>query len=107
MGCQRACWLSAASYAARGRQVQHGSTVPVSAVTKAHTVCIVLHLLTWSVWGAVCAQAAVRGLMSREHQMLTWHTIAGDLEAKQQALAVMDKSKVRCWVDRPAKQLPS
>jgi hypothetical protein len=33
--------------------------------------------------------------MSREHQMLTWHTIAGDLEAKQVALAAMDKSKVR------------
>jgi hypothetical protein len=40
-------------------------------------------------------QAAVRGLMSREHQMLTWHTIAGDLETKQKALADMDKSKVR------------
>lgn len=39
-------------------------------------------------------QAAVRGLMSREHQMLTWHTIAGDLETKQRALAEMDKSKV-------------
>jgi hypothetical protein len=43
---------------------------------------------------AVCLQAAVRGLMSREHQMLTWHTIAGDLEMKQRALAEMDKSKV-------------
>lgn len=42
----------------------------------------------------VLVQAAVRGLMSREHQMLTWHTIAGDLEAKQKALAEMDKSKV-------------
>ena len=41
-----------------------------------------------------CLQAAVRGLMSREHQMLTWHTISGDLEAKQKALAEMDKSKV-------------
>jgi len=43
-----------------------------------------------------CVQAAVRGLMSREHQMLTWHTIAGDLEAKQKALAEADKSKVGC-----------
>lgn len=42
----------------------------------------------------VHVQAAVRGLMSREHQMLTWHTIAGDLEAKQRALAEMDKTKV-------------
>lgn len=51
----------------------------------------------------LCVQAAVRGLMSREHQMLTWHTIAGDLEAKQVALAAMDKSKVRLlgdWVGR-------
>lgn len=40
-------------------------------------------------------QAAVRGYMSREHQMLTWHTLEGDLEAKQKALAEMDKSKVR------------
>lgn len=39
--------------------------------------------------------AAVRGLMSREHQMLTWHTIAGDLEAKQKALAEADKSKIK------------
>lgn len=47
---------------------------------------------------AVCVlclvQAAIRGLMSREHQMLTWHTIAGDLETKQKALAEVDKSKV-------------
>jgi uncharacterized membrane protein YdbT with pleckstrin-like domain len=43
-------------------------------------------------------QAAVRGYMSREHQMLTWHTLEGDLEAKQKALAEADKSKVRrCW----------
>jgi hypothetical protein len=40
-------------------------------------------------------QAAVRGYMSREHQMLTWHTLEGDLEAKQKALAETDKSKVR------------
>lgn len=39
-------------------------------------------------------QAAVRGYMSREHQMLTWHTLEGDLEAKQKALAEMDKTKV-------------
>ncbi|WIA09894.1 hypothetical protein OEZ85_010108 [Tetradesmus obliquus] len=39
--------------------------------------------------------AAVRGYMSREHQMLTWHTLEGDLEAKQKALAEMDKSKVK------------
>jgi hypothetical protein len=37
--------------------------------------------------------------MSREHQMLTWHTLEGDLEAKQKALAEADKSKVRtCWM---------
>ncbi|KAF6260469.1 hypothetical protein COO60DRAFT_892770 [Scenedesmus sp. NREL 46B-D3] len=39
--------------------------------------------------------AAVRGYMSREHQMLTWHTLEGDLEAKQKALAEADKSKVK------------
>lgn len=39
--------------------------------------------------------AAVRGYMSREHQMLTWHTLAGDLEAKQRALAELDKIKVK------------
>eukprot|EP00882_Tetradesmus_deserticola_P031814 GHRQ01035987.1.p1 GENE.GHRQ01035987.1~~GHRQ01035987.1.p1 ORF type:complete len:138 (+),score=70.31 GHRQ01035987.1:187-600(+) len=33
--------------------------------------------------------------MSREHQMLTWHTLEGDLEAKQKALAETDKSKVK------------
>lgn len=43
---------------------------------------------------AVHLQAAVRGYMSREHQMLTWHTLEGDLEAKQKALAETDKSKV-------------
>jgi hypothetical protein len=32
--------------------------------------------------------------MSREHQMLTWHTLAADLEAKQKLLADTDKSKV-------------
>lgn len=51
------------------------------------TVAMILRIL-------VTLQAAVRGLMSREHQMLTWHTIAGDLETKQRALAEMDKSKV-------------
>lgn len=44
---------------------------------------------------ALSVQAVVRGYMSREHQMLTWHTLEGDLEAKQKALAEMDKSKVR------------
>eukprot|EP00878_Enallax_costatus_P044804 GHUV01053557.1.p1 GENE.GHUV01053557.1~~GHUV01053557.1.p1 ORF type:complete len:166 (+),score=67.33 GHUV01053557.1:490-987(+) len=39
--------------------------------------------------------AAVRGYMSREHQMLTWHTLEGDLEAKQKTLAEMDKTKVK------------
>jgi hypothetical protein len=42
-----------------------------------------------------CVQAAVRGYMSREHQMLTWHTLEGDLEAKQKALSETDKIKVR------------
>lgn len=49
-------------------------------------------------WLSLCVlallQAAVRGHMSREHQMLTWHTLEADLEAKQKALADMDKSKV-------------
>lgn len=40
-------------------------------------------------------QAAIRGYMSREHQMLTWHTLEGDLEAKQKALADADRTKVR------------
>eukprot|EP00775_Hariotina_reticulata_P008356 gene8356-8540_t len=39
--------------------------------------------------------AAIRGYMSREHQMLTWHTLAADLEAKQKLLADADKSKVK------------
>eukprot|EP00879_Flechtneria_rotunda_P009329 GHRR01009767.1.p2 GENE.GHRR01009767.1~~GHRR01009767.1.p2 ORF type:complete len:234 (+),score=100.44 GHRR01009767.1:1672-2373(+) len=39
--------------------------------------------------------AAVRGYMSREHQMITWHTLEGDLEAKQKALAELDKIKVK------------
>jgi hypothetical protein len=44
-------------------------------------------------------QAVVRGLMSREHCLLTCHTLEGDLEARQKALQDLESgaTKVGGW----------
>jgi hypothetical protein len=77
--------------------VEHAVVVHAFLSTHATSTVIMLSLGALSLLAVLPGplQAAVRGYMSREHQMLTWHTLEGDLEAKQKALAETDKSKVR------------